>query len=65
MTEFASNAATSASTELSVFMINYEFESRMSFDSASADNTAQDRLSVRERILSQKAEIIINKMKNI
>jgi hypothetical protein len=65
MTEFASNAATSASTELFVFMINYEFESRMSFDSTDADDTAQDRLSIRERILSQKAETIINKMKNI
>jgi hypothetical protein len=65
MTEFASNAATSAFIELLIFMINYEFESRMSFDSADADDTAQDRLLIGERILSQKAETIINKMKNI
>jgi hypothetical protein len=63
MTEFASNVAISVSTELFVFMINYEFESRMSFDSFDADNT--DRLSIRERILTQKAKRITEKMKDI
>jgi hypothetical protein len=63
MTEFASNAITSAFIELFVFMINYEFESRMSFDSSNIE--IFDRLSARERILTQKADTIIDKMKNI
>jgi hypothetical protein len=65
MIEFALNAETFSFTKLFVFMINYEFESRMNFDSADADDTAQDRLLIRERILSQKAKTIIEKMKNI
>jgi hypothetical protein len=65
MTEFAFNVAISVSTELFVFMTNYEFESRMSFDSLDADNI--DRLSVRERILilTQKTKTITEKMKDI
>jgi ribosomal protein S17E len=63
MTEFASNVATSTFIELFVFMTNYEFESRMSFDSSNVETN--DRLSERERILTQKATIIIEKMKNI
>ncbi len=59
MTEFASNAAISAFTELFAFMTNYEFESRMSFDSISNEEF------VRERIQDQKASDIIDKMKNI
>ncbi len=63
MTEFALNAITSTFIELFVFMTNYEFESRMSFDSSDID--ISDRLFVRERILTQKADTIIDKMKNI
>jgi hypothetical protein len=59
MTEFASNAAIFASTELSVFMTNYEFEPRMSFDSVSIEESAK------ERIQSKKAFNIIEKMKSI
>jgi hypothetical protein len=61
MIEFASNVATSTSTELFVFMINYEFESRMSFDSFAKN----DRLFAKERILIQRAANITDKMKNI
>jgi hypothetical protein len=63
MIEFASNAITSTFIELFVFMTNYEFESRMSFDSSNID--ISDRLSARKRILTQKANTIIDKMKNI
>jgi hypothetical protein len=45
-------------------MTNYEFESRMSFDSSDA-NDSQKRLSIKERVLTQKAAIIAKKMKNI
>jgi hypothetical protein len=63
MTEFASNVATSTFIELFVFMTNYEFESRMSFDSSNVETN--DRLSAKERILTQKAVLMIEKMKNI
>jgi hypothetical protein len=59
MTEFAFNAVVSTFTELFAFMINYEFESRMSFDSISNEEF------VKERIQDQKASNIIDKMKNI
>jgi hypothetical protein len=66
MIELVSNAATSAFIELFVFMINYDFESRMSFDSwNSNDDVFRERLSAKERILTQKAVIITKKMKNI
>jgi hypothetical protein len=65
MTKFVSNVATSTSTELFAFMINYEFESRMNFDSSSANDDARNKLSTKERILIQKVEIIAEKMKNI
>jgi hypothetical protein len=61
MAEFVSNVATSASTELFAFMTNYEFESRMSFDS-SIEN---DQGSVREQIQDKKASDIIEKMRSI
>ncbi len=61
MIEFVSNVATSASTELFAFMTNYEFESRMSFDSSIKD----DQESVRERIQDKKASDIIEKMRSI
>jgi translation elongation factor P/translation initiation factor 5A len=44
-------------------MINYEYESRMSFDFVDIETT--DRLSVKERILTQKAKTITEKIKNI
>jgi hypothetical protein len=59
MTEFASNAAISIFIELFAFMINYEFESRMSFDSISNEEF------VKERIQDKKASDIIDKMKSI
>jgi hypothetical protein len=61
MTEFVSNVATSASTELFAFMTNYEFELRMSFDSS----IKNDQESVRKRIQDKKASDIIEKMKSI
>jgi predicted metal-dependent hydrolase len=64
MIEFAFNAVISVSTELFAFMTNYEFEFRMSFDSSNA-NDSQKRLSVKERVLTQKAIIIAKKMRNI
>jgi hypothetical protein len=64
MIEFAFNAITSAFTELFAFMTNYEFESRMNFDSSDANNS-QKRLSIKKRVLTQKAVIIAKKIKNI
>jgi hypothetical protein len=61
MTEFASNATISAFIELSIFMTNYEFESRMSFDSSTENNQA----SAKKRILTRKSSDIIAKMKSI
>jgi hypothetical protein len=60
MTEFASNVVISVSTKLFVFMTNYDFESRISFD-LSADASE----SIRERILTRKNSNIIDKMKDI
>ncbi len=65
MIEFASNVATSAFIELFVFIINYEYESRMSFDSSNSANVAQERLSIRKRVLTQKDASIVDKMKDI
>jgi ribosomal protein L11 len=59
MIEFASNVITFAFTELFVFLANYEFESKMNFDSIDIENT------IRERILIKKAFNITKKMKNI
>jgi predicted metal-dependent hydrolase len=64
MIEFVFNAITSAFTELFVFIANYEFEFRMSFDSSNA-NDSQKRLSAKERVLTQKAVIIAKKMRDI
>jgi hypothetical protein len=65
MIEFAFNVATSAFIELFVFMTNYEYESRMSFDSSNSSNVARERLSIKKRVLTQKDASIIEKMKNI
>jgi hypothetical protein len=64
MTEFASNAATSASTGLSAFMTNYGFEPRMSFEPSDSTDS-RERLSARERVLTQKTENIAEKMRDI
>jgi hypothetical protein len=61
MIEFAFNVVIFVSTELFVFMTNYEFESRMFFDSSLKDR----QRSIKERILIRKNSNIINKMKNI
>jgi hypothetical protein len=60
MTEYASNAFISATTQMFSFLVNYEFESRMSFDHVEfAENTTKDRINrFRER------EIVFT-MKNI
>jgi hypothetical protein len=50
MIEFVFNAAISTFTELSIFMTNYEFESRMSFDSLNTETN--ERLSDKKRILT-------------
>jgi hypothetical protein len=63
MIEFASNVAKFAFTELFAFMTNYDFNSRMSFDSSNIE-TAK-RLSIRERVLIQKTSTITKKMKDI
>jgi hypothetical protein len=52
MIEFVFNAVISTFTELSIFMTNYEFESRMSFDSLNTETN--DRISDKKRILTQK-----------
>jgi hypothetical protein len=59
MIEFVFNAAISAFTELFVFMINYEYESRMSFDSMKTKET------IKERIQKKKTSNITKKMKDI
>jgi hypothetical protein len=45
MTEYASNAATSAFTDISLFMINFGLESRMNIDSIDCIETARERLA--------------------
>ncbi len=59
MTEFAFNVATFIFIELFVFMTNYDFESRINFDSMTI------KKSIKERILDKKAFDIIEKMKSI
>jgi hypothetical protein len=63
MIEFVFNAAISIFIELSVFMTNYEFESRMNFDSLNTETN--DRLSDKKRLLTRKTITIVEKMKNI
>jgi hypothetical protein len=46
-------------------MTNYEFESRMSFDSSDSNDVAREKLSVRERVLTQEIADITDKMKSI
>jgi HKD family nuclease len=61
MIEFAFNAATSILTKLSAFMTNYEFESRMSFDSS----IKHDQESAKDKIQDKKTFNISEKMKSI
>ncbi len=63
MTEFAFNAAVSLFIKLFAFIINYEYKLRMSFDFVDIETT--DRLSTKERILTEKARTITEKMRNI
>jgi hypothetical protein len=44
MTKFASSAAAFAFIDLFVFMINYEFESRMSFDFVLNEESVRKRI---------------------
>jgi hypothetical protein len=57
--KFAFNACISLFTDLFSFMTNYDFESRISFDLISTENTT------RERILTKKTVDIFEKMKEI
>ncbi len=61
MIEFAFNVVIFVSIELFVFMINYEFESRIFFDSSTKVNDE----SARKRILTRKTSNIVSKMKDI
>jgi hypothetical protein len=61
MTEFAFNVIILIFTWLFVFMTNYEFESRIFFDSFTKNN---DKL-IKKRILMRKALNIIHKMTEI
>jgi hypothetical protein len=59
MIEYAFNATIFALIDIFAFMINYDFESRMSFDSISLSEL------VRERILQIKRINIAKKMKEM
>jgi hypothetical protein len=59
MIEYASNAIIFVSIDIFAFMINYDFESRMNFDSINSSESA------RERILQIKKINIAQKMKEI
>jgi hypothetical protein len=61
MIEYASNAIISTFTEIFAFMINYDFESRMSFDSIDSFKLQ----SIRERILQVKEVNIVDKMQKM
>jgi hypothetical protein len=60
MTEYAFNAIIFAFTEIFAFMTNYDFESRMSFDSMNST-----KKSTRERILRAREIDMTKKMKEI
>jgi hypothetical protein len=59
MIEYALNAIIFVLIDIFAFMINYDFESKMSFDSISSSESA------RERILQIKKVNIAKKMKEI
>jgi hypothetical protein len=61
MTQFAFNVVIFVLIELFVFMTNYEFESRMFFDSFTKINDE----SARKRILTRKTSNIVSKIKDI
>jgi hypothetical protein len=60
MTEYAFNSIIFVFTEIFAFMTNYDFESRMSFDSM---NSIEE--STRERILRTRKVNMTKKMKEI
>jgi hypothetical protein len=59
MTEYAFNAIVFVFTDISAFMINYDFELRMSFDSIESSE------STRERILRTRNVDMTKKMQNV
>jgi hypothetical protein len=61
MIEYASNAIISAFTEIFAFMINYDFESRMSFNFIDSFKLQ----SIRERILQVKEVNIVDKIQKM
>jgi hypothetical protein len=61
MIEYASNAIISVFIEIFAFMINYDFELRMSFDSIKSSQLQ----SIRERILQAKEVNIAKKMQKV
>jgi HKD family nuclease len=63
MTKFAFNACVFSFTQIFSFLANYEFESRMSFDS-NADIT-EDKKIARKRLLKNVVTNIENKMRII
>jgi hypothetical protein len=61
MIEYASNAIISTFTEIFAFMINYDFESRMSFDFIDSFKLQ----SIKKRILQVKEINIVDKMQKM
>jgi hypothetical protein len=61
MIEYASNAIIFAFIEIFAFMINYDFESRMSFDFIKSSQLQ----SIKERILQAKEINIAKKMQKV
>jgi hypothetical protein len=60
MTEYAFNAFISIITQMSSFFINYDFESRMSFDRVSLkENTDKERV---QRTRNRKIVFIMKKI---
>jgi hypothetical protein len=61
MIEHASNAIISAFTKISVFMTNYDFESKMSFDSINSSESARERIMQFKKInITEKMQKMIN-----
>jgi hypothetical protein len=60
MTEYASNAIVFVFTDISVFMINYDFELRMSFDSIeSSESTRKKILKIRDVDMTKKMQNVM------
>jgi hypothetical protein len=63
MTKFAFNACISVFIDIFSFLANYDFESRMSFDSQA--DVAEEKKTTRERMLRDVAINIEEKMRII